>query len=163
MKQWDKKKRIMSSHVKLELGLETIYQLAGQFILLSLAYTQTATYTSFPMMFKKEKVELLVASIVYSFVSCVKSHLTAISACREKFPFKSKLSAALYSFFGCSTRVLALVMYFAGPLGLFNLLRHLQGEQYPWNSLLVYYFVGPSATGNISVGNKMINWLDIDR
>ena len=161
--KWAKKKQVMSSHVKLELGLETIYQLAGQFILLGLAYTDTATNESFPILFKKENIFFLVASTVYSFISCVNSHLTAISACRERFPFKSKMVAAAYSFCGCTTRVLALVMYFAVPLGLFNLLRHLQGEQYPWHPDLVYNFVGPNATGTISVGKEIIEWADIDR
>ena len=151
------------SHVKLELGLETIYQMAGQFILLGLAYTETATNESFPMLFKKENIVLLVGSTIYSFISCVISHLTAISACRERFPFKSKLIASIYSFCGCTTRVLAIVMYFAVPLGLFNLLRHLQGEQYPWHDQLVYKFVGPDAIGNISVGNVIVDWSKIDR
>lgn len=162
-KKWEKKKRVMSSHVKLELGLETIYQLAGQFILLGLAYTDTATNESFPMLFKKENIVFLVGSIIYSFISCVNSHITAISACRERFPFKSKMIAAIYSLIGCTTRVLAMVMYFAVPLGLFNLLRHLQGEQYPWHHELVYHFVGPNAIGNISVGHEIIDWSKIDR
>ena len=71
MKKWEKKKRIMSSHVKLELGLETVYQLAGQFILLGLAYTQTATNESFATLFKNETIWWLVLSSAFSFVSCV--------------------------------------------------------------------------------------------
>ena len=147
MKKWEKKKRIMSSHVKLELGLETIYQLAGQFILLGLAYTQTATNESFATLFKKETIWWLVMSSALSFVSCVISHLTAISACREHIPLTSKIVASLYCFIGCTTRVLAIVIFFAVPLGLFNLLRHLQGEQYPWHPELVSNFVGSNAVG----------------
>ena len=60
-------------------------------------------------------------------------------------------------------RVQSIVLYFGIPLGLFSLLRHLQGEQIPWNANLVYYFVGSNATGFLYMGDKSTNWSMIDR
>ena len=190
---WELSKRTLHEHMKLELGLETIYQLAGQIILLSLAYSETRTNEGLSTVFKEIHEEdedhkhlledpvkylqnvigisqstmtkvLLIISIMLSFFSCIKSHLKAVSACRERFPTSSKIMAGLYSFFGCTTRVLAIVLFFAVPLGLFDLLRHLQGEQVPWNPVLVANFIGPNATGEIVVGNlEPTNWNVIDR
>ena len=91
------------------------------------------------------------------------AHVTALTACRERFPFSTRLVVSIYCLIGISTRVLAVVMYFSVPLGLFNLLRHLQAEQIPWNPYLVYGFVGSNATGFISFGNQSINWSLLDR
>ena len=191
--EWELSKRSLHEHMKLELGLETIYQLAGQIILLSLAYSETRTNEGLSTVFKEVKEEdedhkhlledpfkylqnvigisqstmttaLLIISIMLSFFSCIKSHLKAVSACRERFPTSSKIMAGLYSFFGCTTRVLAIVLFFAVPLGLFDLLKHLQGEQAPWNPVFVANFIGSNATGEIVVGNsEPISWTMIDR
>ena len=71
--------------------------------------------------------------------------------------------AASYSFTASVTRVLPIVMFFAVPLGLFSLLRHLQGEQVPWNASLIYNFIGPNATGQVFFGNESFDWSLIDR
>ena len=55
-------------------------------------------------------------------------------------------------------------VYFAVPLGLFDLLAHLQGEQYPWNPALVANFVGLNASGIIAFDDlEPIYWKDLDR
>ena len=40
IKEFEKTKRLLNLHIKLELGLETIYQISGQLILLGLAFTE---------------------------------------------------------------------------------------------------------------------------
>jgi hypothetical protein len=151
----------------LELGLETIYQLSGQLILLGLAFTETATDEGFQTVFEEGTSNLtitfLVISNLWSFISCTLSYLTGLSGCRERFPISSKAMAASYSFTASVTRVLPFVMFFAVPLGLFSLLRHLQGEQVPWNASLIYNFIGPNATGQVFFGNESIDWSLIDR
>ena len=150
-------KRALHIHVKLELGLETVYQMTGQLILLLMAYTKTPTQSGLESMFKNgegfepKTLFLLVISILLSIYSCVSSHWKALTACREHFPCKSRFISGLYCFFGCLIRVVAIIMFFAGPLGLFSLLRHLQGEQYPWHSH-VLDLVNPD--GTIVLGNN---------
>ena len=158
-------KRSLNMHVKLELGLETIYQLAGQLILLLLAYTETGTQNGLRAIFN-EGLEpwplfLLISSLFLSFYSCVTSHWKALIACREYFPIKSRMISGIYSFFGCLTRVTAIVMFFAGPLGLFDLLRHLQGEQYPWDTSILT-LVGPDGTMVLG-NNPPFKWNSVDR
>ena len=144
-------KRALNMHIKLELGLETIYQLSGQLILLLMALTETPTQSGLKTMFKSGFNFQLVISNLLSFWSCIASHLKALTACREHFPFKTTLAASLYCLFGISTRVTAIVMFFAGPLGLFSLLRHLQGEQYPWHESVMDEV---DKNGTIALGNN---------
>ena len=148
-------KRSLYMHVKLELGLETIYQLAGQLILLLLAYTETPTQNGLKSIFNDGldpwSLLLLISSVFCSFYSCVSSHKKALTSCREHFPLKSQISSGLFSLFACLTRVTAIIIFFSGPLGLFSLLRHLQGEQYPWNDD-VLDLVNPD--GTIVIGNN---------
>ena len=139
-------KRTLNMHVKLELGLETIYQLSGQLILLLLAYTKTPTQNGLKTMFN-EGLDLkaqfyLVTSILLSFYSCIHSHWKALTVCREHFPTKSRVVSSLYCLCGCLSRVTAIIMCFAGPLGLFSVLIHLQQEQIPW-SVFVLDLVSP--------------------
>ena len=167
---------LQCQHIKLELGWETIFQLSGQLILLALAYTETPTNEGLKTVFKEKPIQeenfimevntaidvpiqtqiLLVASVLFSFKSCITSHLKVLSAYREHFPLTSKFMAGLFGFFACSTRVLAFIIYFTPALGLFNLLRHSQSEQTQWNSILVQHFVNDNV---IQFGDSPpINW-----
>ena len=165
MEEREKIKRALNMHIKLELGLETVYQLGGQIILLVLAYTETPTQIGLGAMFAevedwRDQI-LLIGSILLSFNSCITSHWKALTACREYFPLKSKVVSALFCLLGCLTRVTAIVMYFAGPLGLFSLLRHLQGERYPWNEKILT-LVNPD--GSMVLGNSPpFMWATVDR
>ena len=161
----EKLKRSLNMHVKLELGLETVYQLAGQLILLILSYTETPTQNGLKTIFNEGQdfwtLFLLILSIFLSFYSCISSHWKALTACREHFPFKSRFISALYCLFGCLTRVTAIIMFFAGPLGLFDLLRHLQAEQYPWGTEILD-LVNPDGTMVLG-NNPSFKWDSVDR
>ena len=58
-----------------------------------------------------------------------RSQIKGVSKHRKRNPMKAKLMLALYAFLSCVVRVTAIIAYFAVPLGLFDLLRHLQGSQ----------------------------------
>ena len=94
MKKWEETKRLLNFHMKLELGLETVYQLSGQLILLAMAFSETTTNEGFKTAFEVEKsdviITILIISNLWSFVSCTLAYLTGLSACRERFPFSSK-------------------------------------------------------------------------
>ena len=158
-------KRIIYHQVKLELGLETVYQLVIMLILLFLSYTETPTETGLKSLFNEGlgrlALFLLSTSILLSLNSCVSSHCKALTICRDHFPLKSRLVASIYCLAGVITRVVAMVMYFAIPLGLFSLLRHFQGEQFPWSELILD-FVGPD--GKMYIGNiEPFEWNEVDR
>ena len=158
-------KRNIYHQVKLELGLETVYQLVIMLILLFLSYTETPTETGLKTLFNEGlgglALFLLTTSILLSLNSCVSSHCKALTICRDHFPLKSRLVASLYCLAGVITRVVAMVMYFAVPLGLFSLHRHFQGEQFPWSELILD-FVGPD--GKMYIGNiEPFEWSKVDR
>ena len=80
-------------------------------------------------------------SIGWSFFSNVTSHIKGLSAKRGKFGITSKLTVAVYSFFSITARVLAIIAFFTPSLGLFNSLRHWQGEMFRWHPALIEKFV----------------------
>ena len=55
--------------------------------------------------------------------------MKGISGHRKINPMKSKVILILYAFISAIKRSSALILYFSPALGLFNLLRHLQGSQ----------------------------------
>merc|ERR1719411_509979 len=69
----------------------------------------------------------------WSLVSCIRSHIAGLSARRTRFPFGSKLVVAFYALMSITTRLLAILLFFTPSLGLFEVLRHLQGEQFNWH------------------------------
>ena len=140
IKERDEMMTALAHHVKLELGLETVFQLFGSLLLLFNALSSTRTTDALNQVFndindnnKTISTFILVASACWSFKSCLKAHLYGLGYCREHFPLQSKAIAAIYAFFAGTKRILTFIMFFAPPLGLFNLLRHLQAEQIPFD------------------------------
>ena len=127
-------KRDLNGQIKFELGLETIYQLVIQVMLLLLAYTTTPTENGLKTVFNEGlggwALFGLITSILLSFNSCISSHCKALTACRQHFPFKSKVTASLYCLIGCLVRVTVIIMFFTGPLGLFDIAQVSLGSVY---------------------------------
>ena len=158
-------KRTLNRHVKLELGLETVYQLSITLLLLLLSYTETPVEKGLKTVFNEGlgtlELFLLTASTILSAISFASSHCKILNVCREHFPVTSRIIATLYSLCGLITRVTATVAYFAVPLGLFSLLRHWQGEQFAW-AWDTLDFVTPE--GLMFLGdNEPFVWNDVDR
>ena len=96
--------------------------------------SETRTSEAFSVIFKDDLarwniVVLLVLSTTWSFFSCSLAHSKGLMARRDHFPMESKLIAILNSLVAILKRVTCLINYYAPPLGLFSLLRHLQAEQ----------------------------------
>lgn len=158
-------KKILLRHVKLELGLETVYQMAITLILLLLSYTETPVEEGLKTLFNEDLGSvaflLLIASNITSGISFSTSYCNSTNICREHFPITSRLVASFYSFFGLIARVTSIVMYFAVSLGLFSLLRHWQAEQTPWG-FETLDFVTPD--GLMFLGNnEPFIWSNVDR
>ena len=160
---------------KVELGLETIYQMTGLFLLFLGANSETPTYPSIGGVSTKifgieipeddvAQVFLILGciSFAYSFISCITSHLNVLAVDREYFPwFYSKIMASLYTTVAITKRVLSIVLFFTPPLGLFNLLHHWKNEQTKWHPDLILNFVND---GYIQFGDTPpVLWNQIDR
>lgn len=164
LSKWEKIHYHRSQNIKLELGMETIFQLTGQFILYLNTVSETKTNDGLNEVFKEDdkllKV-LLQVSLGWSLISCVLAHVKGLSARRIHFPFMSKVMAMCYSLFAVTIRVLSFVMYFGPTFGLFSMLHHLKAEQIQWHPDLKRNFV---INGSIQFGNStLLNWNDIDR
>ena len=88
-------KQTLNRHIKLELGLETVYQLVITSILLLLSYTETLVENGLKTVFNEGlqplSISLLIASTVISAISFTSSHCKVLNVCREHFPFTSCL------------------------------------------------------------------------
>ena len=159
---------------KMEIGLETIYQMAVLNILLLLSNSNTSTYTDPVQLLEgqsteksdetiKEVVQILgYSSIGFSLVSCVNSHLNVLTTERNFFPIIPKFIAGLSTLIAISKRLLSMVLFFAPTLGLFDLLYHWKAEQTKWHPALIQNFVDDH--GNIQFGNSpQFPWTYIDR
>ena len=158
-------KRTLNRHIKLELGLETVYQLVITLMLLLLSYTETPVEKGLKTVFNEGlgalPLFLLTISNILSAKSFTTSHCKVLNVGREHFPLTSRLIATIFSLCGLTTRVVAMIMYFTVPLGLFSLLRHWQAEQVPWSQYTLD-FVTPD--GLMFMGdNDGFLWNEVDR
>ena len=153
----------LKSFVKLELGIESLYQLILQFIFLLMAKTDTPTNlisdTLRNIQNNDDLIELLVLSLLWSFATNILSNNQGLSTRRVFFPIKSQIMAGLYTLFVSTSRILAMVLYFTPMLGLFGLLKHYKAEQTNWN----LNFNNFKGNDTIRVGNVTVKWSDIDR
>ena len=65
--------------------------------------------------------------LIFSFQ--IRSQTEGIAGHRKYNPFKFRMMLALYALLSVIMRSTGIIMYFTPDLGLFNLLRHLQGSQ----------------------------------
>ena len=120
---------------RLELGLESIFQLSAQVALLALSYSDTRTSHGLVSVFKGSKVLFIPAdvycilSILMSIGSFAWAQTSGIAGKRVYFPMKSKFMIGMSALMACLIRVTAFVLFFSPSLGLWNLLRHYQGTQ----------------------------------
>ena len=128
---------------RLQLGLETIFQLAGNVVLLSYGYSQTKTSQGLAALFKKDKMTLLDAPfwtitlsselilgmlLAMNLITFVRVNFRCIvegygSNCKIIGKMLLLTSIAI----GSLIRISSMTLYFAPSLGLFNLTRHYQG------------------------------------
>ena len=171
----------MRQFKRCELGIESVYQLCGQAILAFYAISVTKTTdglvqlfeanpedtfgeNNVPSVFKSKSFILtyLTLSTFWSCYSCLKSSSESLSLKREHFPIAAKVVAKMFIISSLLKRVVSVVMYFAVPLGLFNLLRHGQSEQVKWDPIYEEAFLDQD--GYIQFGDSpKILWSSINR
>ena len=163
--QWKRINYFLCQNYKLELGMESIFQLSGQLILYLNSISKTKTNEGLDEVFRIEDNFLLevlfLGSLICSLLSSVLSHVQGLSAKRVHFPIISVSMVIIYGLLACVMRVLSFTMYFTPGFGLFNVLSHLKEEQTPWHPDLKRQFV---KNDFIQFGDSpQINWNEIDR
>ena len=95
IKKWEKIKYEFYQYMKLELGLETMYQLALQIILLLMAITSTATEDGFKEIFKEGPTQEGEDSIIKDIIITV---VKSIGIRHEKYAIILLSLSILFSF-----------------------------------------------------------------
>ena len=123
----------LKNYKKMELNIETIFQMTGKIILLALVWSETRTSHGLLTVFENKDVfnipaELFIAlSVMFSFVTFTFAQTAGIAGRRVYFPIASRLLIGFSALFSCLIRVMCFVLFFSPCLGLWNLLRHYQG------------------------------------
>ena len=164
----DKAMYYSAQFIHVDIGLESHIQLIISITLLLLANSQTHTITGLEVLFQKETFFYLNAklalaiSITWSLVSCVKSHINGISKQRQHSTTLATVIIFVFTSVSIALRVFCCVLYLTPAFGLFNSLRHLQGEMYPHVS--PYYYPEDINNFKFYFGNATPrNWTEVSR
>ena len=157
-----------SQFIQVEIGLESHLQLIISITLLLLANSETHTIPGLEVLFEKETFFYLNAklaltlSITWSLVSCIKSHVKGISKQRQHSTALATVIISVFTSVSIALRVFCCVLYLTPAFGLFNSLRHLQGEFYPhW---VPYYYPQFVNNSMFYFGNATPrNWTEVSR
>lgn len=123
---------------RLQLSIETIFQLVGNVILLSYGYSHTRTTQGLAALFMQDKIVILSIPLSSKFVlgvlmamnlaSFINVHTNGIlQGYSSNNNLVGKLMLMLCIFCGSLIRIASMTLYFSPTLGLFNLLHHYQG------------------------------------
>ena len=129
-----------SEFVRVDLGLEVMFQLSGQVIYFLLSSTNTPTTGGLEEMFKKTSDAFLALSIGLSVKTIYFVTLKTISIVKPFLPFTTKIVLLSWIMVSASIRVMAIVLFFTPSFGLFSILGHWKLEQTPYSEELNYRF-----------------------
>lgn len=121
-----------------DFGLESHLQIVISIILLLLARSETRTIIGLEVLFEDETwfylpTDLALGlSIAWSLYSCIRSHLKGIGKKRVHSTTLSFMVMLVYTTTSVALRVFCYILFLSPCLGLMDLLRHLQGEMYPF-------------------------------
>ena len=163
--------------LKLNFGLETLYQFVLQLILLLFTRTSTPTIGGLESFFEKntffgiqfDPMIILSISAAWSLKTCILLHVKAVRVEKGFFRFKPTIIVLLWAFFGTIRRVGSLVAYFSPSMGLFSLLHHWQAENLPFTARLEMTNTANNSNdivnAKVSLYNmtEEISWPSLDR
>ena len=132
-------------HSRLQLGLETMFQVTGNSILLFFAYSKTRARQGLSKIFDSDTdilgefswlefslpSELIIAFLLILNLLCfVKVQMNGtIEGFVSNYSFMGKIMILLGIICGALVRIASMTLYFSTNLGLFDLLRHYQGRK----------------------------------
>ena len=138
------KEKELHKQARLQLGLESIFQLAGNVVLLSYGSSQTKTSQGLAALFKKDKMTLLNAPfwtitlsselilgmlLAMNLITFVRVNFSCIvEGYRSNCKIIGKSLLLLCIAIGSIIRISSMTLYIAPTLGLFDLLHHFQGK-----------------------------------
>ena len=129
---------VIVKHIRLQIGLETIFQFTGNMILILYSISLTRTRQSLVALFQDDEIVIFGWSIPSIVVIIVLSVMNLASFIKGNVSGIVNGHGCNYSLIGfclvymniiCAStvRITSMILYFAPSLGLFNLLHHYQG------------------------------------
>ena len=133
----------LARFIRTELGIETSLQIMFSVLLLLFSKSDTRIVQGLEAIFDGGQdfilgispQVILVLNMIWSILSAWRSYFKGLSATKDHFPLKPILILGMYVCLSLFSNCLACIVYFAPCLGLFNLLRHYQGELFPYTTL----------------------------
>ena len=146
-------------------------QVTIQVVILMLARTETPTTGGLETIFNQnvagiDPYILLVLSISWSLLSCVRMHTSHIALEKGFCNMTTKLIIFVWGMFATLRRVLTIIALFIPSLGLFSILHHWRWEQIPFRARLEYarrgYLTSDDKIGLFGL-KETSYWTDLDR
>ena len=140
-KKIEERVKDLTNHIKLQLGFEGIFQLAGTIVSLCYANSKTKTRQGFAALFDQENLNLmgipltskeaLAVLLAMNMFTFIKAHVSGIvSGHVGNYGWIGRLMILLCIFCSVVPHVMSMTLFFTPALGLFNILHHLQGMQH---------------------------------
>ena len=133
-----KHEKELQKQIRLQLGLETIFQLAGNVVLLLYGYSLTKTSQGLSALFKQDNMTIWNITFSSNFILGILLVMNLITFVRVNFScivegygsnckLTGKMLLLTCIVIGSFIRISSMTLYFAPTLGLFDLLHHFQG------------------------------------
>ena len=139
VKKIEELEKELTKHIKVQQGLETVFQITINTILASYAYSSTKTRQGLAAVFTNDAIvfmgitispEIIIAVLLtLNSLSLIRTHMSGFSmGYGSNYSLLGKLLLFLYITSAIVVRIMSMTLYFAPMLGLFNLLHHYQGS-----------------------------------
>ena len=127
----------LTKHIKIQQGLETVFQLTIDTILVCYAQSSTRTSQGLAAIFTQNAYVFMGATISPKMIIAVLLTMNSITLIRtymsgfivghsSNYNFLGKFLVFLYVAFAIGVRIMSMTLYFTPMLGLFSLLHHFQ-------------------------------------
>ena len=138
VKKIEELEKELTKHIKVHQGLETVFQITINTILVSYAYSSTKTrqglaavFTQDALVFMGIKIspEIIIAVLLsLNSLSLIRTHMSGFTlGYGSNYSLLGKLLLFLYIASAIFVRIMSMTLYFTPMLGLFNLVHHHQG------------------------------------
>ena len=138
VKKIEELEKELTKHIKVQQGLETVFQITINTILASYAYSSTKTrqglaavFTQDALVFKGITISpeiIITVLLTLNSLSLIRTHMSGFSmGYGSNYSLLGKLLLFLYIASAIVVRIMSITLYFTPMLGLFNLLHHHQG------------------------------------
>ena len=151
--------------------MEAYVQVTLQVLILLLARTDTPTTGGLETIFNQtvlgiDPYTLLVLSISWSLLSCVRMHTSLIAMEKGFCNVTTKLMLFVWGTFATLRRILSIIAMFIPSMGLFSILHHWRWEQIPFRVRLEYArrgFLRSDDKISLYGLNETFYWAELDR